>query len=147
MMRIWSSVNSYMFDERHLELLASLAEMHLDPSVSAPRRVDEIPDDARLDEEGHPETGPRPQWPREVHPAPLNPARMFASDRFKRHEAGTKPMNIKPAMTPDGHESWRGIFKDIGIFTQEEWDLIMCKCLTSMGRSFIRCSHNLLTNA
>jgi len=54
--RLWESVNSYMFDERMLQFLAQLTEMHLDPSISDPKRIDEIPDDAKSDNEG------RPNW-------------------------------------------------------------------------------------
>ena len=28
---------------------------------------------------------------------------------------------------------WPGIYKTVGIFTEGEWNLIMCKCLASMG--------------
>ncbi|TFY83738.1 hypothetical protein EWM64_g268 [Hericium alpestre] len=56
--RLWESVNSYMFDERMLQFLAELAEMHLDPSVSDPKSIQEIPDDARSEGEG------RPNWPK-----------------------------------------------------------------------------------
>ncbi|KAI0274846.1 hypothetical protein BC834DRAFT_814888 [Gloeopeniophorella convolvens] len=54
--RLWESVNSYMFDERMLQFLARLAEMHVDPSFSDPKRIDEIPDDAKSENEG------RPNW-------------------------------------------------------------------------------------
>ncbi|KAI9462361.1 hypothetical protein BJY52DRAFT_1221991 [Lactarius psammicola] len=54
--RLWESINSYMFDERVLHFLAQLAEMHVDPSISDPKRIDEIPDDARSENEG------RPNW-------------------------------------------------------------------------------------
>jgi proteasome activator subunit 4 len=54
--RLWESINSYMFDERMLHFLAQLAEMHVDPSISDPKRIDEIPDDARSENEG------RPNW-------------------------------------------------------------------------------------
>ncbi|KAM5538277.1 hypothetical protein V8D89_008164 [Ganoderma adspersum] len=55
--RLWESVNSYMFDDRMLQFLARLAEMHVDPSVSDPQRIQDIPDDARSEGEG------RPGWP------------------------------------------------------------------------------------
>lgn len=57
--RIWESVNSYKYDNRMLELLASLAEMHVVPSVSDPKRIGAIPDDAKTEGEG------RPIWERE----------------------------------------------------------------------------------
>lgn len=28
---------------------------------------------------------------------------------------------------------WSGLYKDVGIFTEHEWHVIMCKCLSSMG--------------
>jgi proteasome activator subunit 4 len=54
--RLWESVNSYIFDERMLQFLAQLSEMHLDPTISDPKAIDEIPDDARSENEG------RPNW-------------------------------------------------------------------------------------
>ncbi|KAA1468544.1 hypothetical protein DENSPDRAFT_833875 [Dentipellis sp. KUC8613] len=54
--RLWESVNSYMFDERMLQFLSQLSEMHLDPSISDPRRIAELPDDAISEGEG------RPNW-------------------------------------------------------------------------------------
>ena len=57
--RIWESVNSYMYDERMLQFLAHLVEMHVDPTESDPRKVKDLPDDAISEDEG------RPQWPNE----------------------------------------------------------------------------------
>jgi hypothetical protein len=58
--RLWESVNSYIFDERLLHFLAQLAEMHVDPAISDPKYIDEIPDDARSENEG------RPNWKRPI---------------------------------------------------------------------------------
>ena len=57
--RMWESVNSYMYDERMLQFLARLAEMHVDPTASDPRKIKDLPDDAVSDDEG------RPQWQNE----------------------------------------------------------------------------------
>ena len=57
--RLWESINSYMFDDRMLQFLARLAEMHVDPTVSDPQRIENIPDDARSEGEG------RPNWSKE----------------------------------------------------------------------------------
>lgn len=92
--RVWESVNSYNYDERMLYFLAQLSEMHVDPNLSNPARLTELPDDARTEGED------RPNWPK---------------DDLKH----TGP--------------WEGMFKDVGIFTEEEWNLIMVKCLASMG--------------
>lgn len=92
--RVWESINSYMYDERMLHFLSKLAEMHVVPDVSDPKRVVDIPDDERSEGEG------RPEWSSQSTPA-----------------AGP----------------WTGIYKDVGIFSDHEWNLLMCKCLASMG--------------
>lgn len=94
--RMWEAVNSYNYDERMLNFLAQLAEMHVDPSVSDPKRIETLPDDAVSEDEG------RPNWP-------------------------------KDDLNYNG--SWNGIYKDVGIFSEDEWSLIMVKCLASMGSS------------
>ncbi|KAI0374438.1 hypothetical protein BV20DRAFT_1049238 [Pilatotrama ljubarskyi] len=91
--RVWESVNSYMFDDRMLQFLSRLAEMHVDPTVSDPQRIEEIPDDARSEGEG------RPNWPKD--------------------DLETK-------------WRWSGLFSDVGIFSDTEWNFIMAKCMTSM---------------
>ncbi|KAJ7666434.1 hypothetical protein B0H17DRAFT_1162542 [Mycena rosella] len=91
--RIWESINSYMYDEKMLEFLASLVEMHVASDVSDPRKAAELPDDAKSDGEG------RPQWSEDDLSAP---------------------------------SSWPGIYKDVGVFTEHEWSLLMCKCINSM---------------
>lgn len=84
-----------MYDERMLQFLSSLAELHVDPMASDPRRIEEIPDDERSEDEG------RPRWSKEV-----------LESKWR----------------------WPGLYKDVGIFTDREWSLIMCKCLASMGK-------------
>lgn len=94
--RVWESVNSYMFDDRMLQFLSKLVEMHVDPTVSDPQRIEEIPDDARSEGEG------RPKWPKDD-----------LETRWR----------------------WSGLFSDIGIFSETEWNYIMTKCMASMGMS------------
>ncbi|KAF7437108.1 hypothetical protein PC9H_003942 [Pleurotus ostreatus] len=93
--RLWESVNSYKYDNRMLQFLSTLAELHVDPSISDPRRILEIPDDSRSEGEG------RPKW------------------------SGNNEEPSKEA-------HWPGIYKDVGIFSEYEWSLLMCKCLSSM---------------
>jgi len=91
--RMWESFNSYIYDERFLDFLAKITEMHVSPEVSDPRKISQIPDDAKSENEG------RPAWSEET----------LRDDAF-----------------------WPGIYKDVGIFTEHEWHLLMCKCLASM---------------
>ncbi|KAF8971515.1 hypothetical protein BDZ97DRAFT_1913988 [Flammula alnicola] len=93
LLRVWESINSYMYDERMLHFISKLTEMHVNPEVSSPKKISEIPDDERSEGEG------RPNW----------------------HTNGS------PA-----HGIWQGLFKDVGIFTEHEWNFLMCKCLASM---------------
>ncbi|KAF9036519.1 hypothetical protein BDZ89DRAFT_1100671 [Hymenopellis radicata] len=93
LLRMWVSLNSYIYDDRTLSFLSKLAEMHVSPEVSNPLKITEIPDDERSAGET------RPKW------APDDAREDFV---------------------------WSGIYKDIGIFTEHEWGLIMCKCLASM---------------
>ncbi|KAF8887958.1 hypothetical protein CPB84DRAFT_1816581 [Gymnopilus junonius] len=30
------------------------------------------------------------------------------------------------------HNAWQGLYKDVGIFTEHDWNFLMCKCLASM---------------
>jgi proteasome activator subunit 4 len=57
--RLWESINSYKYDERMLQFLSRLSEMHIDPSISDPRKIRGIPDDAKSVDEG------RPNWSRD----------------------------------------------------------------------------------
>lgn len=70
--------------------------MHVDPTVSDPRKIEQIPDDARADDEK------RPNWPKD---------------------------DIKGMY----HGKWVGLYQDVGIFSEKEWNWIMCKCVASMG--------------
>lgn len=94
MFRIWQSLNSYAYDERMLQFLSRLAQLHVDPAVSNPKRIKDIPDDAQSEGEG------RPDWDK----SDLNT-----------------------------HNAWSGIYKDVGIFSDDEWSQLMCKTLASMG--------------
>lgn len=105
--RMWESINSYMYDDRMMYFLSRLAEMHVDPTVSDPRKISGTPDDAKTEGEG------RPNWPRE-------------------------DLNLNE------DNPWHGLYKDVGIFTEHEWDIFMCKCLASM-RELLFPSADMLT--
>lgn len=83
-----------MYDERMLHFLSRLSETHVDPSVSDPKKLDSIPDDALSEGEE------RPNWRKD---------------------------------DLEENSGWGGLFKDVGIFTDDQWNHLMCKCLASMG--------------
>jgi proteasome activator subunit 4 len=92
--RLWEPVNSKMYASRMINFLAKLAELHVDPTVSDPARIKDVPDDALRPCES------RINW-----------------DKSDLASYG----------------SWKGIFKDVGIFTDEQWNILMCYTLSSMG--------------
>lgn len=93
--RVWESINSWSYDERMLGFLSKLSEMHVDPMVSDPKRIDEIP-----------------------------------------YDSGDPPPKVsRETRDPDG--PWQGLYKSVGIFSDDEWSIIMCKCLASMGWFFL----------
>ncbi|KAG6832246.1 hypothetical protein H0H92_004211 [Tricholoma furcatifolium] len=91
---IYEILKSDLFLKRR-QFEYTLAEMHVDPSVSDPRKIPELPDDERVEGES------RPCW---------------SHDDLK----------------DKGEGKWTGLYKDVGIFTEHEWQFFMCKCLASM---------------
>lgn len=82
-----------------------LAVKHLDPSVSDPAIVQELREMAT--ERGE----------------------IVEPDGVRVEEMGR---------TDGGHDSseeWKGLRKDVGIFTDDQWGFIMTKCLRAMGTS------------
>ncbi|KAF9535513.1 hypothetical protein CPB83DRAFT_841889 [Crepidotus variabilis] len=53
--RLWESINSYMYDERMLQFFARLTEMHMNPDISNPKKIVQLPDDALSEGEGRPD--------------------------------------------------------------------------------------------
>ena len=94
-----------MYDERMLYFLSRLAEMHVDPEVSNPLRIADIPDDEISGDEE------RPKWSEDSFPGP---------------------------------RIWQGLFKDVGMFTEHEWNFLKCKCLASMGKRHFRLLFDLM---
>lgn len=71
----------------------------------------------------------------EMHVAPevSNPLKIMDIPDDERSEG-----ELRAKWSPEETRNdfvWNGLYKDIGIFTEQEWGLIMCKCLASMGTS------------
>lgn len=66
-----------------------------------------------------------------VDPTISDPARIYdILDDEKSEDEG------RPKWKQDDYhagQTWSGLYKEVGIFTEHEWHLIMCKCLASMG--------------
>lgn len=105
--KLWESFNSSIYDEQWLDLMERLAVKHLDPSVSDPAIVQELREMAS--ERGE----------------------MVEPDGVRVEEMGRTDGG------DDSSEEWRGLRKDVGIFTDDQWGFIMTKCLRAMGT--LRC--------
>lgn len=112
--RFSATFNSGTWDDQMLDLLSRLAELHTDPSVSDPIRLS--PDYAyeNLPEEDE----SAPEWTPETVGLSENGS-SSASLRLDHH-----------LIDVDGE--WPGIWKDVGIFTEEEFRGIMTTCLKTM---------------
>lgn len=105
--QVWDGVNTGVYDEQMLDLLAQLSVTHLNPKVSNPKRLETIPKTAlNIGSEGED---------------------AFEGDEFDVDDDPEEEDNAPE----DG--SWRGIRKEIGILTEKEFQMVMTKCLRSMG--------------
>lgn len=69
----------------------------------------------------------------EVHVSPevSDPRRIAQIPDDEQSEGEQRPNWLQEDLRQGA--SWPGLYKDVGIFTEHEWNLIMCKCLASMG--------------
>ena len=122
MFRLWESFNSSLFDDQMLDLLARLTEMHVtDPSVSSASSARKAG--------SHAESTMR----RDTQSAAAATTPTSAEvNRTDQAEASNQPESTDSSGTasPSGKV---GLFSDIGIFTEQQFTLIMTKCLKSAG--------------
>ncbi|EST07615.1 Protein of unknown function DUF3437 [Kalmanozyma brasiliensis GHG001] len=125
MFRLWESFNSSLFDDQMLDLLARMAEMHVtDPSISSASSARKAGSLA--------EATVRP----EVQNPEANPASKADGDARMNEDASLRiPENADstPSSGTTSPSSKAGLFSDIGIFTEQQYSLIMTKCLKSAG--------------
>jgi proteasome activator subunit 4 len=131
--RLWYGLNSGLWDDQASDLMGQLAIAHADPARSDPSLIDKIP--------------------RNTHNTPEQEA---ANPNHKRMMRGHKARLLevsgdvvedadgvnywpKQEMLPEepklADPDWKGIRKDIGIFTDQEFEFLMSKCLRSLSKS------------
>ncbi|CED83025.1 Uncharacterized conserved protein [Phaffia rhodozyma] len=124
MFKLSQAFNSATFDDQMLDLLARLSELHSNPAVSDPALLSPTyqyttnPDEEEGDEE---ELALRAD---ELEGEETEIVALGENGATK----GSHSMDI------DENESeWTGIYKDVGIFSEDEWKGIMTLCLKSMS--------------
>ncbi|TDL28808.1 ARM repeat-containing protein [Rickenella mellea] len=65
-----------------------------------------------------------------VDPSVSNPERIRELQDDSRSEGEDRPHWKNEDL--EQNQQWAGITKDVGIFSEDEWNFIMCKCLASM---------------
>lgn len=107
--KLWEAFNSGIWDEQWLDFMERLTTKHLDPRVSHPAIVEEL--------------------------------RVLAREAGETVVEGTRVEDLLEGdegdaeMSGDEDAEWKGIRKDVGIYTDAQWAFIMTKCLRTMGES------------
>ena len=131
---LWDSFsNSQIYTEQWLDVMSRLAEKHVDPNVSDPKLIVKYQMAAEKRSTISSTIAEQPErGGRQTSAAP------GATDAEMR-EASTSPEAPSTALPAAADsisgkpEKWKGIRKDVGIFTFEQWDLLMQKTLRAMG--------------
>lgn len=107
--QLWGQFSSVIWDEQWLDMCEQLAAKHLDPSVSDPDIIDELRQMSK-------DSG------------------IYVEEKIKLEDL-LRPDDgmLKDESTATTLE-WKGIRKDVGIFTETQFAFIMTKCLRSMGK-------------
>lgn len=133
--KLWEAFSSDIHDEQWLDFVERLAVLHMDPRTSHPDIVDEL---RQMVKDAGEFVGDDVKGPG----APPPPTRV--EDLLEEHAYAHRKTGI-PAyifgmeegiQTPGGSPAvpkWRGIRKDVGIFTEQQFAFIMTKCLRAMG--------------
>ena len=130
MFRLWYGFNSGLWDDQASDLMGQLAINHVDPAKSDPSIINRIP-------RGRFNTAEEARNPSHKRTARSHKARLLdISGDIEEDEDGTtywpKP-ELLPAEEELADPAWQGIRKDIGIFTEQEFEFIMTKCLRSLS--------------
>ncbi|KAK4685505.1 hypothetical protein P7C73_g4645, partial [Tremellales sp. Uapishka_1] len=129
--RLWYGLNSGLWDDQASDLLGQLAIQHVNPAKSDPSLLDRIPRSIHNTPE---EEASNPNQKRllRAHKSRL----LDVAGEVEEDEDGVNYW-IKPDLLPEepvlSDIKWQGIRKDIGIFTEEEFEFIMSKCLRSLN--------------
>ena len=134
MFKLWDGINSGLYDEQMLDLrkfnrghkqekanqhertkhpllciVANLSKIHLNPSLSSPKRLEDIPKSM-------------------VNEVPEDEVLHDGDEMDLDGEEAEEDVTNKDA-------GWQGIRKDIGILTESEFQTVMTKCLRAMSES------------
>ncbi|BGP18854.1 hypothetical protein JCM10213_003509 [Rhodosporidiobolus nylandii] len=123
--KLWEAFQSDIYDEQWLDFVERMALKHVDPRESHPEIVEELRQMVKDKGEYVPEKTRVEDLLGENHYT-------HRKDGIPGHVFGMQD----GLTTPGGSAAlpkWRGIRKDVGIFTEQQFAFIMTKCLRAMG--------------
>ena len=131
--RLWHGFNSGMWDDQASDLVGQLSIAHLDPARSDPSMIAKTPRGIFNTPE---EEAANPSHAKALR---AHKARLFdVAGEIEEDDDGLNYW-IKPEvlsqLPSQADPSWQGIRKDVGIFTDQEFEFIMSKCLRSLSTS------------
>ena len=130
--RLWYGFNSGLWDDQASDLMGQLAIAHVDPGRSDPSLIDKVPRAQFNTAEQEAKN------PNHVRLARGHKARLLdvAGDIVEDEDGvnyWSNPDNL-PEEPRLADPNWTGIRKDIGIFTEQEFEFLMSKCLRSLSK-------------
>jgi proteasome activator subunit 4 len=131
--RLWYGFNSGLWDDQASDLMGQLAIAHVDPAKSDPALIDRIPRTTHNTPEDE-ANNPNHKRALRAHTSRL----LDVSGDIIEDQDGVNYWS-DPSLLPEeaklGNPDWTGIRKDVGIFTDQEFEFLMSKCLRSLSKS------------
>lgn len=108
--QLWGQFSSGIWDEQWLDMCERLAIKHMDPNQSDPDIVDELRQTSK-------------------------DAGTYVEEKIQLEDLLGLESDVQNAEMKSAQpaEEWKGIRKDVGIFTDTQFSFIMTKCLRTMG--------------
>ncbi len=133
-MKIWEGINSGLFDDQMLDLLAQLTVGHVKPSVSDPKRLESIPK-GRFNEPKEKEMVTNGNGKGKANGKPVDEVEMAPVDvpLFQDPDAMDVDEDGLSASTSEPTTTWPGIRKEVGLLSADDFQMVMVKCLRSMA--------------
>lgn len=133
MFRLWYGFNSGMWDDQASDLMGQLAIAHTDPGRSDPSLINKIPRGTfnTPEEEAR---NPNAKKIDRAHKGRL----LDVAGEIQEDDDGLSywvKQELLPKEEDQADPKWQGIRKDIGIFTEQEFEFLMTKCQRSLSES------------
>lgn len=133
--RLWHGFNSGLWDDQASDLAGQLAIAHMDVGRSDPSMIGKIPGGTFNTPE---EEANNPNHKRELR---AHKTRLLDVEGEVDEDEDGLTYWVKQDLLPKEigltDPDWPGIRKDIGIFTDQEFEFLMTKCLRSLSEKIV----------